>query len=74
MKNCGMNELTSQCWHLQIVHLRERHHERELVVMYVELEEGASSHNLQRGKHDLADIDVGDEDVPRHLADVLQEG
>ena len=41
--------------------------------MDVELEEVAAADDLQRRQDDAPDVDVRDEHVARHLADVLQE-
>lgn len=40
------DELTSESRHLEVVHLGERDHERELVVLHVELEKRAAAYNL----------------------------
>ena len=59
--------LTSECGHLEVVHLGERDHEGELVVLHVQLEEGAAADDLQRGQHDPRHVHVRDEDVARDL-------
>ena len=65
--------VTSEGWHLQVVHFREGDDESELIVVHVELEQGPAPDDLQAGQDDLLDIDVGDEDVAGDLPDVLEE-
>ena len=71
MLNTGF--LTSQCRHLQVVHLGEGHDQRELVLLDGQLEEGPAAHDLEAGQDDPPDVHVGDEDVPGDLSDVLEE-
>ena len=71
MLNTGF--LTSQCRHLQVVHLGEGHDQRELVLLDGELEEGPAADDLEAGQDDPLDVHVGDEDVPGDLSDVLEE-
>ena len=55
------------------MHLGERDHERELVVLHVQLEERPAADDLQRRQHDARHVHMRDEDVAGDLADVLQE-
>ena len=55
------------------MHLRQRDDQSELVVLDVELEEVPTPDDLEGGQDDPADVDVGDEDVPGDLPDVVEE-
>lgn len=59
--------------HLERVHLGEDDHERELLLVHVDLEERAAADDLQLGQHDAAHVDVRDEHVAGDLADAAQE-
>ena len=65
--------LTSEGGHFQVVHLGERDHERELIVLHVELEERPAADDLERRQHDPRHVHVRDEDVARDLTDVRKE-
>lgn len=59
--------------HLQVVHFRQGDDEGEFLVVYTQFEQSSTANNLQRRKDDAFDIDVRDEHVARHFANVLQE-
>ena len=50
--------VTSECWHLQVVHLGEGDDEGELIVLHVELEQRSAPDNLEAGKHNLAHVNM----------------
>ena len=55
------------------MHLAQRYKKGELHIIRVDLEGRPTSNDLQARQGNLADVHVADEDVARHLADVLQE-
>ena len=65
--------LTSECWHLEIVHLGESDKEGELILLNCQLEESPASNDLEAGQDDPPDIHVRDEDISRDLADMLKK-
>ena len=65
--------LTSQSRHLEVVHLAQRHQQRELVLLDRELEQSPASDDLEAGQDDPPDIHMGDEDIAGDLSDVLEE-
>lgn len=66
-------QLTSQHWCLQIFHLAKGDHQRKFFISYVKLEKRSSSDDLQIGQHDSFDVDMRDEHVASHFANVLQK-
>lgn len=65
--------LTSKRRRLQVLHLTEGDHQRELLIADVQLEERPPADDLQRGEDNARDVDVADQHVAGHLANVLQE-
>lgn len=64
---------TSEGGHFKTVHLGEGDDEGKLFIVNAQLEESPASDDLEGGQDDATDIHVRDEDVARHLSDVLQE-
>lgn len=58
---------------LERVHLRVRNKEAELLVADVQLEQRSAADDLESWQDDPRDIDVTDQNVASHLANVLQE-
>ena len=55
------------------MHFGEGDNQGELVLLDGELEQGATSDDLQAGQDDPLHVHVGDEDVAGDLSDVLEE-
>ena len=49
---------TSECWHLEVVHLGEGDDEGELIVLHVELEQRSAPDNLEAGQHNLPHVNM----------------
>ena len=59
--------ITSECWHLQVVHLWEGDDEGELVVLHVELEQSSAPNNLEAGQNNLPNVHVRNQDIAGHF-------
>lgn len=57
---------------LQRMHLRVRHKQPKLLVQDVQLEQRSAANDLQPRQHDVH-VDMADQHVAGHLADVLQK-
>lgn len=66
-------ENVAQCRQLQRVHVRERHKQPVRFLPLVQLEGGPAADDLQPGQYHLRQIDMADQHVPGHLADVLEK-
>ena len=64
---------TSESRQFQVVHFGEGDNEGKLIIVYVELEEGTATNDLQAGQHDLLDVNMWDEDVAGDFSDVFQK-
>ena len=65
--------LTSECRHLEVVHLAQGHQQGELILLDRELEQSPAPDDLEAGEDDPPDIHMGDEDIAGDLTDVLEE-
>lgn len=65
--------LTSESWHLQVLHLTQGDHESEFLVTDIKLEQRSTSYDLQIRQDDPFNVNMGNQDVTGDLANVLQK-
>ena len=63
----GTRGVTSECWHLEVVHLGEGDDEGELIILHVELEQRPAPDNLEAGQHNLSHVHMGNQNIAGHL-------
>ena len=71
LKICG--QLTSECRHLKIEHLRIGDEEGKFLIVYLDFEQSPASNDLQSRQDNLVYVDETDEYVTRDLAYVLKK-
>ena len=59
--------LTSQSGQFEVMHLGQRDHEGERLLLDVELEEVPAPNDLETGQHNPAHVHMGYQDISSHL-------